>query len=127
MMIYSITDRIIPAITDQFEFKYTYEHFIILLIGCALQLLRLEVPHVADPRWEKIALTCEYDLNGIDLYSVKWYKDGAEFFRYMPGSDPASRAFAVEGVKVDVSRSDSKTVVLLGQWTGKTGKNNGLH
>ena len=28
-------------------------------------------------------MTCDFDLEGQALYSVKWYKNGQEFFRYM--------------------------------------------
>lgn len=68
-----------------------------------------------------MTLRCEYDLGGEDLYSVKWYKDGAEFFRFMPGSRPPGRDFPVDGVHVDVNRSDSKQVTLLGQANNRRG------
>lgn len=83
--------------------------------GSSIHLLRIDVPSIADPRWEKVALRCEYDLDGEELYSVKWYKDGLEFFRFMPGSRPPGRDFQLEGVYVDVNKSDSKQVTLLGQ------------
>lgn len=38
------------------------------------------------------------------LYSVKWYKDNEEFYRYVPRAHPPQRIFNnVEGVRVDVS------------------------
>ncbi|XP_034181140.1 uncharacterized protein LOC117604786 [Osmia lignaria lignaria] len=94
----------------------------LLRTGRSLQLVRLDVPSITDPRWDKVALRCEYDLGGEDLYSVKWYKDGAEFFRFMPGSKPAGRDFPVDGVYVDVNKSDSKQVTLLGQVNSRRGK-----
>ncbi|XP_076681532.1 uncharacterized protein LOC143375860 [Andrena cerasifolii] len=96
--------------------------FSLLRTGTALQLLRLDVPSIADPRWDKVALRCEYDLAGEELYSVKWYKDGAEFFRFMPGSKPTGRDFPVDGVYVDVNRSDSKQVTLQGPANNRRGK-----
>lgn len=96
-----------------------YETFI--FPGASIQLLRLDVPKMADPRWEKVILKCEYDLGGEDLYSVKWYKDGAEFFRFMPGSRPPGRNFSVDGIYVDVNKSDSKQVTLLGQANNRRG------
>ncbi|XP_026666660.1 uncharacterized protein LOC108632931 isoform X2 [Ceratina calcarata] len=92
--------------------------------GASLQLLKLDVPSIADPRWDRLTLRCEYDLGGEDLYSVKWYKDGAEFFRYMPDSRPPGRDFPVDGVYVDVNKSDSKQVTLLGQANNRRGKVN---
>nr|XP_012141499.1 PREDICTED: uncharacterized protein LOC100881497 isoform X2 [Megachile rotundata] len=85
------------------------------MLRTSLQLLRLDVPSIADPRWDKVVLRCEYDLGGEDLYSVKWYKDGCEFFRYMPDSKPPGREFPVPGVHVDLNKSDNKQVTLFGQ------------
>jgi hypothetical protein len=41
------------------------------------------------------------------LYSVKWYKDGNEFFRYVPRDMPPVQIFALPGVTVDVSFFDN--------------------
>ena len=30
---------------------------------------------------QSVFLTCEYDLQGEPLYSIKWYKDQQEFYR----------------------------------------------
>lgn len=53
------------------------------------------------------------DNNGIDhhphnggtetLYSVKWYKDNEEFYRFIPKANPQQQSFKVDGVRVDVS------------------------
>lgn len=48
-------------------------------------------------------LACHYDLEGDPLYTVKWYKDRKEFFRYVPKELPHTRAFPLHGVEVDVS------------------------
>lgn len=48
-------------------------------------------------------LGCQYDLEGDPLYSVKWYKDGDEFFRYSPQSSPNIMYFRLNDVIVDVS------------------------
>ncbi|PSN47569.1 hypothetical protein C0J52_17317 [Blattella germanica] len=65
-----------------------------------LQLLLLEVPATADIL-SPVTLRCEYHLQGGKLYSVKWYKDGAEFFRFMPDYVPESRAVKSSGLSVD--------------------------
>nr|XP_033332916.1 uncharacterized protein LOC117224235 isoform X2 [Megalopta genalis] len=96
----------------------------LLRTGSAIKILRLEVPSIADPRWDKVTLRCEYDLGGKELYSVKWYKDGNEFFRFMPKSTPPGRDFPVDGIYVDVNTSDSKQVTLLGQANTRKGKVN---
>lgn len=48
-------------------------------------------------------LECKYDLQGEKLYTVKWYKDGNEFYRFLPGETPEVQVFEVTGVHVDVS------------------------
>lgn len=67
-------------------------------------------------------LECHFDLDGESLYSVKWwvdcltimhltlflydllhrYKDGNEFYRYVPRDMPPAQVFALPGVTVDV-------------------------
>lgn len=50
-----------------------------------------------------IELRCEWRiLGGSNLYSVKWYKDDHEFFRYLPDSNQRTQIFPRPGVKVEV-------------------------
>lgn len=42
-------------------------------------------------------------MDGEELYSVKWYKDGHEFYRYIPRSMPPALVFDLPGINVDVS------------------------
>lgn len=37
------------------------------------------------------------------LYSVRWYFEGEEFYRYVPKESPPARVFPVSGISVDVS------------------------
>ncbi|KAI5639933.1 hypothetical protein NE865_07662 [Phthorimaea operculella] len=66
----------------------------------SLKLLELRVPsHV--PVGAHALLTCTWELGARDvLYSVKWYKDGREFFRYVPRDLEPRRKFALPGVEV---------------------------
>jgi len=50
-----------------------------------------------------VTLHCKFDTGGDSLYSVKWYKDDHEFFRYTPGLSPQTLVFDLDGVNVDVS------------------------
>lgn len=43
-------------------------------------------------------------MNGEALYSVKWYKDGYEFYRYVPRDHPPAQVFDQNGVYVNVRR-----------------------
>lgn len=90
-----------------------------VVIGVTLKILKLDVPTIADPRWEKVSLKCEYDLGDKELYSVTWLKDGHEIFRYMPRAENPKRAQNISELFIDLSHSDSKQVTLLGPNTPK--------
>ena len=47
---------------------------------CGILLRNVGVPSFAVYGKEAV-LTCDYDLEGQALYSVKWYKNGLEFYR----------------------------------------------
>jgi len=70
------------------------------LPGCgSLKMMKLTVP----PQLvfgQSASLQCNYDLEGSQLYSVKWYKNGQEFFRYMPSMDEQFTVFNIPGVHI---------------------------
>ena len=73
----------------------------------SLKLVRVSVPQYK-VRGDMALLECQYELGGADkLYSVKWYKDNEEFYRYVPRSDTVKQSFKVEGVRVEVSAAES--------------------
>jgi hypothetical protein len=72
-------------------------------------------------------LTCQYDLDNVSsqstltsailsahflslsqasLYSVRWYFESEEFYRFVPKEAPPARTFQVAGITVDVSVPD---------------------
>ena len=55
---------------------------------------------------QSASLKCNYDLDGSKLYSVKWYKNGEEFYRYMPSMERQYDVFDVPGVNIDASIVD---------------------
>ncbi|ETN63125.1 beat protein [Anopheles darlingi] len=59
-----------------------------------------------------VRLECHYDMEGEALYSVKWYKDGREFYRYVPRDDPPGTVFPLPGITLDLQNSTSEQVVL---------------
>lgn len=67
-----------------------------------LRVVGISVPSLKQ-RGESVTLTCDYDLEGGKLYSVKWYRDNEEFYRYMPRLRPPQHAHKLDGVRVDVS------------------------
>ena len=47
-------------------------------------------------------LTCKYNLQGEQLYAIKWYKGGQEFYRVVPSDRPKIKKFQVDGIKLGV-------------------------
>ncbi|XP_022246145.1 uncharacterized protein LOC106463027 [Limulus polyphemus] len=77
----------------------------------ALQLVMLDVPSPTVVGQE-VELTCSFDLNGDTLYSVKWYKDDVEFYRYVPNDWPPGQFLPLGGVRVDLSKSKEQSVYI---------------
>ena len=48
----------------------------------SIVLRKVGVPAYAVQGKEAV-LSCDYDLEGQELYAVKWYKNGLEFYRYL--------------------------------------------
>jgi hypothetical protein len=40
-----------------------------------------------------LSLSCNYQLEGSSLYSIKWYRDNMEFFRFTPSGIPTYSVF----------------------------------
>ncbi|KAK2727280.1 cytotoxic and regulatory T-cell molecule-like isoform X2 [Artemia franciscana] len=83
------------------------------LIKCSLsiRLLQVTVPSVIQAG-ETATLQCIFDLEQDRLYSVKWYKDNVEFFRFIPKLDPPIATYVVDGLRVDERSSSDQNVVL---------------
>ncbi|XP_053994694.1 B-cell receptor CD22-like [Hylaeus anthracinus] len=77
----------------------------------ALRMLELVVPQYV-VRNQNIRLECNFNLDGETLYSVKWYKDGNEFYRYVPQDRPPVLVFELPGVKANIHNSTESSVVL---------------
>ncbi|XP_025269151.1 uncharacterized protein LOC105250461 [Camponotus floridanus] len=60
-----------------------------------------------------IDLRCEWRISGGDLYSVKWYKDDHEFFRFLPDSAQRTQIFPRPGVKVETRPNNEKKSIKL--------------
>ncbi|XP_052753118.1 uncharacterized protein LOC113511771 [Galleria mellonella] len=76
-----------------------------------LRIVRVSIPTYR-VRGQPAQLECDYELGSDTLYSVKWYRDNEEFYRYMPKFDPPKHAYKLEGIKVDLQKSDDRRVVL---------------
>ncbi|GIY11330.1 uncharacterized protein CDAR_101681 [Caerostris darwini] len=79
------------------------ELFILLILPPMIACLKIssfEVPSLLVPG-DSAYLTCLFDLAGEKLYSVKWYKDEQEFYRFFPSLTPQYMAFRAPGIHVD--------------------------
>lgn len=68
----------------------------------AIKLTGLRVPKYAI-LGQAVQLECPYEMEGDELYSVRWYKDGNEFYRFVPRDKPEMQVFPQRGVSVNVS------------------------
>ncbi|CAG9785550.1 unnamed protein product [Diatraea saccharalis] len=80
-----------------------------VLASVRITELRVE-GHVAEG--ETALLGCKFDMEDDSLYSLRWYKDGREFYRYAPKSIRPTKVFYVPGVNVDLSQSSTNFVTL---------------
>lgn len=86
-----------------------------------LRLVRIDVPTaviLGNPFW----LNCTYNLEGDFLYSVKWYKNNVEFYRYLPSDIPPAQKYDLKGVNVDLSKSSLGNIYLGGSTQSTEGK-----
>lgn len=66
-------------------------------------MLRVSVSQYTT-RGEPLEMLCEFDPLGDKLYySVSWYKDHDEFYRYVPRGTQPQHTYKIDGIKVDVS------------------------
>ena len=52
---------------------------------------------------DSIKFLCLYDLENDKLYSLKWYKNETEFYRYVPKEKNKIQIFPIPEIKLDVS------------------------
>ncbi|XP_075971103.1 uncharacterized protein LOC142973337 [Anticarsia gemmatalis] len=76
-----------------------------------LKIVRVSVPTYR-VRGQPAQFECDYELGEDTLYSVKWYRDNEEFYRYMPKFESPKHAYKLEGIKVDLQKSDDRRVIL---------------
>lgn len=77
----------------------------------AIRITEQSIPSNAI-RGEDVILECLYDLQGDSLYSVKWYRNGQEFYRHIPTDRPQTVVFRQAGLIVDEYKSTETRIVL---------------
>jgi len=81
------------------------------LLDC-LKLLELDVPS-HKLVGEGVKLVCRFDMEGDALYSVKWYRNEQEFYRFVPNDRPKLQIFPQHGIRVERSKSSRQHVFLF--------------
>lgn len=83
-------------------FSSFYDFLFTDLTVSGLGMVHVTIPN-AIQSGRNVIMTCDYELEDDDLYSVKWYKGKREFFRYTPKEIPSIKIFKLPGIRVDVS------------------------
>lgn len=92
----------------------------IFFLGChSLKSVVIHVPEVAKSG-DTVTLSCDYDLEQAALYTIKWYRNDVEFYRFVPKESPPSKAFSVPFINVDVSRRNLRKNVSIKSGRGGT-------
>ncbi|XP_006609359.1 uncharacterized protein LOC102672432 [Apis dorsata] len=87
---------------------------LLLIVGGATGLkdLTINVPAVVRSG-DTVTLSCHYDLEGLPLYTIQWFLEDTEFYRYLSEADPPYTIFEVDGIHVNISKSNSHDVTLV--------------
>ncbi|CAO1386220.1 unnamed protein product [Diamesa serratosioi] len=96
--------------------NWMYFLTMIMLLIKDLTVVGLSTIHVSIPNaiqsGRNAILTCDYELEDDDLYTLKWYKGKREFFRYTPKEIPSIKLFKIPGIRVDLESSNASRIVL---------------
>lgn len=71
-------------------------------VGEAVQMIGVKVPAYIF-MGDSVQLSCDYDMQTDKLYSVTWYKDNEEFYRFVPSLKHPKHSYKMDGITVDVS------------------------
>ncbi|KAF7279508.1 hypothetical protein GWI33_007090 [Rhynchophorus ferrugineus] len=77
----------------------------------ALRDVIIKVPEAA-VRGRDATLECSFDLEGESLYSLKWYHNGHEFYRYTPSERTPVRVYPENGININEQESTERQIVL---------------
>ncbi|XP_017754421.1 PREDICTED: uncharacterized protein LOC108546709 [Eufriesea mexicana] len=86
---------------------------LLLIVGgvTGLKDLTMNVPAMVRSG-DTVTLSCHYDLEGLPLYKIQWMLEEVEFYRNAPDQDPPYKTYDVDGVHVNVSKSNTHDVTL---------------
>ncbi|XP_015915385.2 cell adhesion molecule CEACAM6 isoform X2 [Parasteatoda tepidariorum] len=78
-------------------FFFTLELYLFGHYADALRMIELQVPTSIESGLP-VLLNCTYDLEGDILYSIKWYKNNLEFYRYIASEKPPGQIYQLKGI-----------------------------
>ncbi|XP_069956673.1 uncharacterized protein [Cherax quadricarinatus] len=95
------------------DLECTFLTLLFVLCGAALalQITGIGVPSTAISG-DTVTLSCSFELNGDELYSLAWWKDDKMFFNYVPNNSQIKSVYATPGITVDEGISTLHEVVL---------------
>ncbi|XP_042235138.1 uncharacterized protein LOC121874884 [Homarus americanus] len=82
---------------------------------------RVVVPEYVD-RGDNVELGCHWEVPNNKLYSLKWYLNDREIFRYMPEENPSIEVHPLPGVNVNIELSTVDRLVLNNVQLSSSGK-----
>ncbi|XP_076650410.1 uncharacterized protein LOC143357729 [Halictus rubicundus] len=87
---------------------------LLLIVGGATGLkdLTINVPGMVRSG-DTVTLSCHYDLEGSSLYTIQWFLEEVEFYRYVPDRETPYNVYDVDGIHVNVSKSNTHDVTLV--------------
>ncbi|KAG7190755.1 hypothetical protein KM043_006827 [Ampulex compressa] len=77
-----------------------------------LKDLTITVPPIVKSG-DTVTLSSDYDLEGSSLYTIQWFFEDTEFYRYTPERVPPYSSFKVDGINVNDSKSNIHNVTLM--------------
>lgn len=78
------------------------DHIFFVSESGAVKNLRFTAPEAVKVG-DDATLTCDFDLEDVALYSIRWYRFEVEFYRYLPKESPPTKVFPLQYIRVDVS------------------------
>lgn len=75
--------------------------------------VQLQMPRIAISD-DSVDLRCTYELDNEALYSIKYYRDGQEFYRFIPRDPRPVRIFPRRGLRVEQTAHFHNWIRLLG-------------
>ncbi|XP_045107120.1 uncharacterized protein LOC123502030 [Portunus trituberculatus] len=90
-------------------------------VAAGLRITKVEVPRYLIVG-KQATLRCHLALEGDVLYSLKWWKDGKQFYQYIPQNNPPNVVFTVPGITVNPQHAELNEVELVDVQATSTGQ-----